>query len=318
MTLSKTDETSLATLELKSHVVRDKTTAVVKKYKTGFYLWGRGGVGKSFLVLNRLKELDVPYKLFNSRLTPKALFLALAENQDAIHVIEDCERLCHEPDAQGVLRSALFAQEGQDRVVTWGTVKDRKEPVIFRGGIIMINNRPMASLAELNALASRIAVLQFDATDEELIALMRKLALEGYRTEGKLPLEPEKCIEVTEYLLGECRAAACPLHMRLQAEAFKTYMQFASGDCTLDWRDLIAIDVRQAVHEIRHDVNPHSPKGKQLQRMEILREIMRQTNKPGEQLKSGEQLKFFMERTLASKSDFHRIKNQILGERERS
>src|SRR5262245_13210186 len=117
--LTDPDKDALAGLEKKLNLVRDNVTAVGRGYKTGFYLYGTGGMGKSYTVLQHLESLGVSYQLFNSRMTAKGLFLTLYKAPDAIHVLEDMERLTKDPDAQGVLRSALWAQPGRERLVTW-------------------------------------------------------------------------------------------------------------------------------------------------------------------------------------------------------
>lgn len=65
------------------------------------------------------------------------------------------ERLTKDPDAQGVLRSALWSQPGHDRVVTWTPATGGPLRFIFRGGLILISNRPPADLPEVRALATR-------------------------------------------------------------------------------------------------------------------------------------------------------------------
>jgi hypothetical protein len=40
-------------------------------------------------------------------------------------------------------------------------------------------------------------------------------------------LEPGPGVEVTEYLLGECRQAGCPLDLRLQQKSLLTYLQWS-------------------------------------------------------------------------------------------
>lgn len=142
---------ALATLEKKLHLVRDLTTAVAKGFKTGLYLYGTGGVGKSHTVLRHLENLETCYQLYNSRMTAKGLFLTLQKAPDTIQVMEDMERLTKDPDAQGVLRSALWSQPGHDRLVTWTTATDGSQPFVFRGGLILISNRPLADLPELRA-----------------------------------------------------------------------------------------------------------------------------------------------------------------------
>src|SRR4051794_39086737 len=100
MSQRSTHQTALASFERKLHLVRDHVTAVGKGYKTGLYLYGSGGVGKSYTVMRHLEGLEIAYQLYNSRMTAKALFLALQNAPDAVHVLEDMERITEDPDAQ--------------------------------------------------------------------------------------------------------------------------------------------------------------------------------------------------------------------------
>jgi hypothetical protein len=299
------DPEALASLEKKLHLVRDDVTAVARGFKPGFFLYGPGGAGKSFTVLRHLESLEVPYQLFNSRMTAKGLFLTLQRAPDAIHVLEDMERLTKDPDAQGVLRSSLWSQPGHDRVVTWTTATDGPVRFVFRGGIIMISNRPLADLPELRALATRIEVYRLEVTEAELTALMRDLASKGHRVQDKLAIAPEECIKVTEYLLKECRAAGCPLDLRLQQKAFQTYLQYAS-DCSVShWQDLIAASVREATCHFRHEINTSSPEAKKAGRRNALREIMATVA----DAKDHEEA--YMEKTGASRADYYRRKGEV-------
>ena len=299
------DQIALASLEKKLYVVRDQVTAVARGYKTGYYLYGTGGVGKSYTVLRHLESLDVPHLLYNSCMTAKGLFLTLAHSPDAIHVLEDMERLTKDPDAQGVLRSALWAQPGHDRAVTWTTAKDGPQRFVFRGGLILISNRPLADLPELRALATRIEVHWLEVTEAELIALMRSLAAGGYRQQGTVLLGPEECLQVTEHLLKECRMAGCPLDLRLQQKAFQTYRQFAAEYSVSHWEDLVAASVREATCHFRHEPNTTSPEARKAQRRNAVREIVSGTRD------AKEQERLYMERTGASRADFYRRKREV-------
>jgi Cdc6-like AAA superfamily ATPase len=104
----------LDSLGNKLALVKDWVGAVVEGFQTGFYLYGTGGIGKSHTVLERLEELKASYRSFNSRMTAKGLYLALANAPDAVHLLEDMERLTTDRDAQGVLRSALWAVIGDN------------------------------------------------------------------------------------------------------------------------------------------------------------------------------------------------------------
>jgi hypothetical protein len=296
---------ALAALERKLHLVRDHVTAVARGYKSGYYLYGTGGMGKSYCVLRHLESLDVPYQLFNSRMTAKGLFLTLQWAPDAIHVLEDMERLTKDPDAQGVLRSALWAQPGHDRVVTWTTATDGKQRFVFRGGLILISNRPLADLPELRALATRIEVHRLEVSDAELAALMRELAAMGYRLDGKVGIGPEECRQVTEYLLKECRATGCPLDLRLQQKAFQSYLQFAA-DCSVShWEDLVAASVREATCHFRHEQNTTSPEARKAKRRNLVRELI------DAKLDAKDQEQEYVKRSGMSRADFFRRKREV-------
>lgn len=300
-----THKEALATNERKLNLVRDHVTAVGKGYKTALYLYGPGGMGKSYTVLRHLESLDVAYQLFNSRMTAKGLFLALQRAPDMIHVLEDMERLTKDPDAQGVLRSALWAQPGHDRVVTWTTATDGPQRFVFRGGLILISNRALADLPELRALATRIEVHRLEVSDAELAALMRELASKGYHLTDRVGIGPEECLKVTEYLLKECRAAGCPLDLRLQQKAFQSYLQYAA-DCSVShWEDLVAASVREATCHFRHEQNTTSPEAKKAQRRSVIREII------GMGLDAKDQEMEYMRRTSMSRADFFRRKREV-------
>jgi hypothetical protein len=302
---SDSDKEALGTLEKKFHLIRDHVTGVGKGYKWGYYLYGPGGMGKSYTVVEYLNRLGVPYQLCNSRMTAKGLFLTLQKAPDAVHVLEDMERLTKDPDAQGVLRSALWAQPGHDRLVTWTTATDGPQRFVFRGGLILISNRPLADLPELRALATRIEVYRLEVSDAELAALMRQLAGKGYRFAGKVGIGPEECLQVTEYLLKECRAAGCPLDLRLQQKAFQTYLQFAADYSVSHWEDLVAASVREATSHFRHEPNTASPEARRAQRRNIIREIA------GKNLDAREQEQLYRQMTGASRADFFRRKREV-------
>src|SRR5205807_1513924 len=82
----------------------------------------------------------------------------------------------------------------QERPVSWQIGRKPAE-FIFTGGIIMVANRPLDNVPELRALATRIANIHYQATNEEVAALMRKIASNG-RKFGEYQLSPEECAEV--------------------------------------------------------------------------------------------------------------------------
>ena len=106
-------------------------------------------------------------------------------------------------------------------------------------------------------------------------------------------------------MLKECRAACCPLDLRLQQKAFQTYLQFAA-DCSVShWEDLVAASVREATCHFRHEPNVTSPEARKAQRRNAVREIV------GKTTDAKEQERLYMEQTGSSRADFYRRKREV-------
>src|SRR5262249_42088459 len=91
--VSQAESGALASLDCKLRLVDDRVTAVVRGYQTGLYLCGAGGLGKSYSVYRQLQLLECDFRTFNSRMTALGLFRALDKAPDAVHVLEDMERI---------------------------------------------------------------------------------------------------------------------------------------------------------------------------------------------------------------------------------
>jgi hypothetical protein len=247
--LSDHDLHHLGELETKFQLVRDFTNQVVNGYTTGLCLYGAGGCGKSYTVIRELDRQRANYKLFNSRMTGRGLYNALERFPDSVHLLEDMEQIAHDPGARGVLRSALWGQrsEGQrgplERTVTWSTCR-KEHTFIFTGGIIMTANKPMGDLPELQALKTRIACYHLRATDAELAALMRSVALAGFEHDDRSIL-PAECLEVCEFIIGQSRSLHRSLDMRLFANSLMDYLSWQECDAGCHWRDLAATRLRE-------------------------------------------------------------------------
>jgi hypothetical protein len=297
------DREALKSLDNKLQLVRDWVRSVVCGYATGMYLYGAGGLGKSFNVSQELEELGAPVRMFNSRMTGKGLFNALGAHPDAIHLLEDMERIVDDRDAQGVLRSALWSQPGKERIVTWTTAADPQR-IEFRGGVIMVANVPLKALPELRALATRIIVHKMDVTDEELQAQMRRIARQGW-SRGRHQLDADTCSLVCEYLIGQCLASQCPIDLRLLDNSCLAYCQWDNDHSSLHWRDLVAHRVRQTVTQFREEISSLTREQRAQRYRLIVRDILAATQD------AQEQVKLWREQTGKSKSRFYVHKAQV-------
>ena len=234
------DAAPLASLERKLQLVRDRTRGVVEGYATGCHIWGDGGIGKSFTVLGELNRLRADFVHFNSRLTGKGLFDNLVKYPSSVHVLEDCEALLRDKNALGVLRSALWSQARKrhpERLITWQS-HGNDLSVVFTGGIILMCNTRLEDVPELRALKTRIASLHLSATNEELAALMRHLAQQGYRL-GDQSISPCRCLEIAETVISRCLVSNRNLDVRLLVNAFRDFMQHRAGHSVTHWEDLL-------------------------------------------------------------------------------
>jgi hypothetical protein len=246
LTLSAEDKEHLESLRPKLQVIRDLVRGVVKKFSTGLYLWGEGGTSKSYTVLHELQALKADYVLHNSRMTGRGLVDTLQNFQTSVHVIEDCESIFDDRRAWGVLRSALWSQSRKkppEREISW-TAFNTVIRFVFTGGIILIANRSLDKQPELAAIKTRIATPQLVASFNEIAALMRSVAIEGF-TYGEDYMTPQECLTVAEYVIDRMRSLARSLDMRMYVNGVKDYLQHKTGHSKTDWQDLIETRLRE-------------------------------------------------------------------------
>ena len=176
--LTEGENAALPRLERKQRHVRAAVDGLVHRYHSGLFLSGAGGVGKSHIVIDELHVQRAKYVLYNSRLTARGLVDVLAANPDDIILIEDAETLFRDPKSAGVCRSALCSlspAKPMERSITW-KVGGKHIQFIFTGSIIVISNSDLTDeLPEIQAMKSRVTVLRLDVTNDELLALMKKI-----------------------------------------------------------------------------------------------------------------------------------------------
>jgi hypothetical protein len=226
------DEDLLESLDQKLALVRTFVRGVAEGYHSGFYLWGEGGISKSWTIEQTLRNLNKSFKLSNSRVTAKGLFTLLRDFPSEVHVMEDVETLFEDDHTVGVLRAALWGG-----VVCWATAQ-LKEEFVFSGGLVLVANCDLSDLPQLRALKTRIACVNYRPTNEELAALMRKLARDG-QVEGAARLGPAKSVEVVEAILSRCQRLHKNLDLRLLVNAIKDRLQDEDGATERGWEELL-------------------------------------------------------------------------------
>ena len=214
------------------------------------------------------------------------------------------ERLCQDPNAAGVLRSACWAQRGQthrqhqERRITWRVYED-KLTTEFTGGIILIQNKPLDRVPELKALKTRIPHLHLQPSAEEIIAKMRSIALEGYQ-HGEDTLTVEQCQEVCDHVVRQCQASQRMPDMRMLVNGFHDRLQHEAQHSETDWRDMVDSYLKEQV------ITPAYTESR-ADRLARERTIAVEIN--GMHITSQEKERLFTERTQKSGRAFYRRLN---------
>ena len=201
----------------------------------------------------------------------------LQQHPDSIHLIEDVEEAVRDPQAIGVLKSALWGtrrnREGRlERRVTWHAHGvDIDFP--FTGGITMTSNLNLRNLPRLAAIKTRIAWLDFSVSNPEIEALMRKIAIEGYPP-GKNLLEPQQCLEIVQFIVDEAARINRSLDLRLLVNSFEDRLQADDYEAGLSWRDLVASRVCERASIIDQIETYETRDQKKSRQLAIAREIV--------------------------------------------
>lgn len=114
----------------------------------------------------------------------------------------------------------------------------------------MTANRPLPEIPELLALKTRITYLHLTVTDNEMMALMRSICLDGYRWRTEI-MDAKECSKVCEFIIAECRGMNRSFDVRLLVNSFHDYLQWRDCQSRLDWEDLVSCRVRERAASIR-------------------------------------------------------------------
>ena len=220
--------------EILAHYVR----LVARRQSNGLFVFGsKGGLGKTKIILETLTEEWTQPVILNGHCTPLSLFTNLQARRDAVIFLDDCDSLFRNLPALGILRSALWGQ-GDQRLVTYNSSAIRKASAFnFTGAIIATANVLPRANPAFEAVLSRIDTFELDASNAEVIELMKKLAVEGYGDE----LTATECLEIVNFIAEF--ASTRELSLRLLEPSFKKVI-YARQE-RIDWRDLVRSHLEQ-------------------------------------------------------------------------
>ena len=257
----------------------DNLTEVLAKSKlSGLICIGNGGIGKSYKILKKLKEMNSDFAYFTSFSTPLELYHTLYENNNRIIVLDDVESLLDNSKCVSLLKNALWGATGT-RVLNYKSTSELlKAPKQFEftGKLIIITNK-IGNDVNLKALVSRVLFcdLKFDYTD--IMFMMNEIAKNEY--EG---LTQEQRNEIVEYIKANSNPCILDFNLRILIKAFEIYKAMPN------WKDMV--------------------KGmlKTDEKLQILYEILQQ------KISVKEQIEEFYKKTGHSRMTYFRLKRQLV------
>lgn len=229
-------ENSLTALEQRQELLAHHVRLLARGMSVGLFVFGsQGGLGKSRTVLRTLAEEGISPVLINSHITPLALYTTFYHNRAGkVLVLDDVDSIFASMAHLGLLRSALW---GTPRIVTYGSsqLDDLPGSFVFESRIVFCGNVIPKRNDAFKAVLSRCDIFELNATQEEVIALMRRVASAGYES-----LTPDDCFEVIDFIeqYGDDRA----ISMRLLEPSFRKVIYARSEG--LDWRPLVSTQLR--------------------------------------------------------------------------
>ena len=126
---------------------------------------------------------------------------------------------------------------GSPRIVTYGSsqLDDLPGSFVFESRIVFCGNVIPRRNDAFKAVLSRCDIFELSASQEEVVELMRRVAMAGYET-----LSPDDCLEVVDFIEqhGDDRA----ISLRLLEPSFRKVLYARSEG--LDWRPLVLTQLK--------------------------------------------------------------------------
>lgn len=157
------------------------TDMVVKHIQPSILLTGGPGLGKTYMVNQRLKHYGlkngIDYIIVKGRTTGAGLFRVLYENSDRIIVFDDCDSVFDDKDGVNLLKAALDSYD--TRTISYigaQSLRDQNGEMIpsqfnFTGQVIFISNKSQKSID--SAIRSRSFTFDLELTPEQLLERMQ-------------------------------------------------------------------------------------------------------------------------------------------------
>jgi len=224
-------------LEERQRLLAHHVRLVCRGMSNGLFCYGAiGGLGKSKVIAETLIAEQQTYVLLNSHITALSLYATLFHHRTGKVIwLDDCDALYQDLKILGILRSALWGQNG--RIVTYSSSQlgDLPSSFEFESRLIMTANTIPKKNHAFKAVLSRIDCFELSASNAEVLDLLKLVASDGFEK-----LEPSRCLEVVNFIADNIGTRQ--LSMRLLEPSLRKVAYADSQG--IDWRDLVLSQLR--------------------------------------------------------------------------
>ena len=202
------------------YVPKSFAKMVAKGNSTGFLLWGRGGLGKTYCVIRAFKEEKIKF-VFCSGFSSVLEFYNFLYNHRKDNILfDDVSNLLKSPAILDLLKSALYSPKGK-RIVQYQSTSPRLQvPHLFEftGTITILVNELRKSNEDLKAVADRILNFELDMDYKTIMKVIFEIIKQPYKN-----LKKEERQMIGKWIQENTSSATQNMNLRL---LFKIYEIF--------------------------------------------------------------------------------------------
>lgn len=194
---------NLATIPMETAFqnMTDLVRVVTRKHANGLLIVGPGGTGKTFQVLQTLKEENFTEPSEFIRITgfssPLGLYNTLYQNRQKLLIFDDCDAIFKDDQGLNILKATLDTIPR--RTVSWISTSTKADvpQFFFEGQVIFISNMDPSRVQNFNfrALLTRVMTLVMGHSKAELLVRMGQVLPQVGRE-----LTPEQQAEIMVFL----------------------------------------------------------------------------------------------------------------------
>jgi len=234
--------------ENEKHVHVDLTNSTVKSAENyvkmvamgdllGCVLIGPAGMGKTHLVDNVIKDMNIPknkYVKYGGHITLASIYEFLFENSDKLIFFDDCSQLINQTEIMELLKQSL--QTNGSRILnyrSYGTQTQAPKKFAFEGQIIMAFNSVDKGSPNVRAIIDRAPMIELKYSRKEIFDAMYQIA----EHEGGGLLDYEKTVVTREIENWTKQDSGMYVSLRGQQLAFRIFKSFKKifGESNTEW-----------------------------------------------------------------------------------